>query len=488
MRAAITGLVILENHFISDGSTFRLEPSNTSLVHIEKINTAEIVIHSPQELQARDKFLHKVLELKTEVTELINYDISVTGKSHGIFRKFCLNHKWLTQLVEESQKLCTAERHSLEAAIRDQSRIRDWMYDVIMSTNNGISFKIRAIFSNFSLENYGMRKRNDLFAQLYDLYRFQNMMMPEDEETEPEDKETAAGGDKLDGVAKHPINYFKIEGSSAYDHIMSDALALQDTNIVTANQMYNQDAKFRILLTDRLKYDFNKKFDEVRQIKAELVEAILTTNKTLTKIYENMNCMLSLLGVPQLRPPQLSVPQWQKDEFVKSIMEVDDSEIKAINRRKKKEEVRAAKRGRLLLWAVEFWVKALITMMDGVLEKLWAEEIKKNIPMPEFMLKKDAADYTLEDQKAFKEYEEKCRLLQEDRKKYLAILTQNEAKTKELKTNYILKLNEQVAEMMILKLKYDFADKHVRLRNLNTKAMYFKKLQWLDRIDFLRLV
>lgn len=484
MKCATTGIPTVENQYITDFSSFLVIPSFTSSILIGKIAAEEVIVHSPEEIEAREKLLVKVHNLHAEVTELINYDMSVTGKSHGIFRKFCLNHRWLEQLVQESQKLCEAERRSLEAAINDQSRIRDWLYYTIMSTNSGITFKVRAIFSSFSLENYGLRKRNDPFAPLFDLYRFQDMIMEEDEEAD-EDTE-AEEGVKPEAVVKK-LTYFKIEGPLAYDHIMSNDLAMQDTNLVTANQMYNQEAKYRILLTDRLKYDFNKKFDEVRKIKSELMDAILATNATLTKIYDNMNCMLRLLDRPQFKAPQLSVPQWQKDEFVKSIMEVDDSEIKAINRRKKKDEVKAAKRGRLLLWSVEFWVKALITMMDGVLEKLWEEEIKKNVPVPEFMLKKEPAEYTLEDQKALKEYEEKCRLLQEDRKKYLGILTENETKINELKTNYILKINEQVTEMMILKLKYDFADKHVRLRNMNTKMMYFKKLQWLNRIDFLRL-
>ncbi|XP_037807368.1 uncharacterized protein LOC119600860 [Lucilia sericata] len=487
MRVASTGIPTIENQFDED-TPLIVEPHLSSTQTINQV-TAEVVIeHSEEEKQKRKKLLQNIRELGKEVTDLIDYDMSVTGKSQGIFKKFCLNHKWLRQLIKEAEKLCEAERRSLEAAIEDQSRIRDWFYFIIMSTNSGISFKIRAIFSKFSLENYGLRKRNDKFALLYELYRFYDLESLEAEETqeEIEGKDTKEEVETKELKAKKHLNYFEVTGSSSYEHIMCEELAMQDVNIVTANQMYNQDAKIRILLTDRLKYDFNKKFEEIRQIKSELMEAILTTNNTLMQIYENMNCMLRLLGREQFKPPQLSKPEWQKDEFVKSIMEVDDSEIKAVNRRKKKAEVEIAKRGRLLLWSVEFWVHALITMMDGVLEKLWEEEIKKNIPIPEFLSKKEPAEYTLEDQKALREYEEKCRLLEEDRKKYLSILKENESQINELKTGYILKLNENVSEMMILKLKYDFAIKHVRLRNLNTKIMNFKKLQWLQRINMLR--
>ncbi|XP_013105013.2 cilia- and flagella-associated protein 43 [Stomoxys calcitrans] len=459
------------------------EPFTTPM---ESIRTDVVVEHSPEELRAREELLKKVKELEKEVTALIDYDISVTGKTHGIYRKFCLNHAWLQKLIEEAKKLCEMEKKSLEEAIEDQSKIRDWIRDFIMANSVSITFKIRAIFSNFSFENYGRRKDNDNFASFYDLYRFYNMENIDAEDEEEPQIETSGDTESLvTKVEQKRRKYMDIQGS-AYEHILSDELALQDIENVTANQMYNHDAKIRILLTDRLKEEFNKQFEEIRKIKFELMDTILGTNNALCAIYENMNCMLGLLKMDQFKPPELSVPQWQNDEFVQRIMEVDDSEIKAVNRRKKKAEITSMKHGRLLLWSVDFWARALVVMMDGVLEKLWQDEIKKDIPVPEFMLKKEPGEYTIEDLKVQRDYEEKVRLLTEDRKKYLKILTDNDNKVKEMKASYVLKLNEQIAQMMITKLKYDFSIKHVRLRNLNIKIMYFKKLQWLKRISMLR--
>ncbi|XP_061389538.1 uncharacterized protein LOC133324712 [Musca vetustissima] len=469
-----------------------MEHKEVHTMQIESIRSDVIVEHTPEEIQARDQLLQQIQEFAKEVTELIDYDISVTGKTHGIYKKFCLHHKWLEILLSEAQKLCEVEKNSLERAIEDQSRIRDWIRNLIMANSNSITFKVRAIFSNFSFENYGMRRSNDRFAKLYDLYRFYGVENIDEENEEDEElmelQEASGDNESIGRVvvqATKKRKYLYIQGS-AYDHIISDELALQDIDSVTANQMYNHDAKVRILLTDRLKEEFNKRFEDIRKIKFELMEAILSTNNTLNKIYDNMNCMLRLLKMDTFQPPKLSVPEWSNDEFIQRIMEVDDSEIKAINRRKKKAEITTVKHGRLLLWSVDFWVRSLMIMMDGVLEKLWEEEIKKEIPIPEFMLKKEVTEYTLEDQKALREYEEKVRILTEDRRKYLKILTENDARVNEMKSNYILKLNEQITQMMIIKLKYDFAIKHVRLRNLNIKVMYFKKLQWLKRISLLR--
>ena len=149
-------------------------------------------------------------------------------------------------------------------------------------------------------------------------------------------------------------------------------------------------------------------------------------------------------------------------------------------------EEAAKKHGRMLLWAIEFWVRALMYMMDGVLEKLWEEEIKKDIPIPEFMLKKDVTEYTLEDQRQLRDYEEKVRLLELDRRKFLRILHEREDNTNAQKTDYILRINEKCADMGMLKLKYDFAIKHLRLRILNNKILNFKRLMWQKKIKLLR--
>lgn len=490
MKVSLSVPSPVENSYLNT-ETESVKPCRESISPMSAIRPDVIVQHTPEEIQARDELLEKFKELGREISDLIDYDISVTGNTHGIYKKFCLNHAWLEQLIAEAKKLCEVEKISLEKAVEDQSRIRDWIRNLIMANSDNITFKVRAIFSNFSFENYGRRKIKDEFSTLYDLYRFYDMENI-DKENEEDDllEHIEQSGDsestgKLVPLQKKTRKYMNIQGS-AYEHIISDELALQDIDSVTANQMYNHDAKIRILLTDSLKEEFNRKFEEIRKIKFDLMEAILGTNASLEQIYENMNCMLKLLRKDTFKPPELSVPQWQNDEFIQRIMEVDDSEIKAVNRRKRKDEILTLKHGRLLLWSTDFWARSLVVMMDGVLEKLWEEEIKKEIPLPEFMLKKEPTEYTLEDQKTLREYEEKVRLLTEDRHRYLKMLNENDAKVVALKSYYIMKLNEQVTQMVITKLKYDFSIKHVRLRNLNIKIMYFKKLQWLKRISVLR--
>ncbi|XP_053962555.1 uncharacterized protein LOC128866081 [Anastrepha ludens] len=455
---------------------------------------------SPQSLELRAAIDKRIVELENEVRALIDYDISVTGKTQGIYRKFCLNYNWLTKLNVEARKVCEIERQSLEESILDKSRIRDWILNLITADTAKISIKIHAIFAENLFENYSLSKTVKELAEFFDLYRFQDIEADEEEEDieenvpqkEPGRGEVVVGVDDEDenppeevAVVKKKRKLYQIVGN-VYEHIMAEDFQLQDINLVTANQMYNEDIKFKMLLEGPLREEFNKIFDEVQQYKQEIMSNILDTNASLNHIYEDMNIMLRLLGLKTFIAEKLSVPALMNDEVLERIMTVDDSEIKAVNRRAKKAVVSDQKHGRMLLWSLDFWIRALNTMMDGVLEKLWEEEIKKTPPEPEFVSKRQPHEYTLEDQKLLRIYEETLRLLKEDRQKYLRILDVNERKTIDLKNNYIYKFNERCAQMAVLKLKYDLALEHFRVRLLGLKVTFYERVNLRKSMEELK--
>ncbi|XP_030374195.1 uncharacterized protein LOC115623795 [Scaptodrosophila lebanonensis] len=429
----------------------------------------------------RERVFTMIAEFAAKVTALIDYDMEVTGKSQGIFKKFCFNYEWLDAITDEAHKLCGLERESLELAIKDQSRIRDWIMRLVTAMASSINYKVRSIFADANFESFALLRKPNM--ELLDKYRFYDledhmrMSIMSDMELEeigppqhgPPPTDFDDEGEEEEDEQKKGFKEMKpfvVEGDSVYEHIMAPIFRLQDKNLVTSNQIYNVACKYRHYLNLPLKQEFNKLFHEAQQMKQETIDSVLNTNSVLYKIYDNMNIMLRLLQMDMFDPPALSVPQLAKDEAIKCIMEVDDSEIKAVNRRRKKTIDLGGKRGRLLLWSIEFWARALIIMMDGVIEKLWEEEIKKDIPLPEFMVKKQPHEYNLEDQKMFRAYEEAVRQLGEDRRKYLKILHENEAKTLELKTQQILKLN-----------------KRERLRSLNLKRINFQRVELRKRIN-----
>lgn len=60
---------------------------------------------------------------------------------------------------------------------------------------------------------------------------------------------------------------------------------------------------------------------------------------------------------------------------------ISPSEQEILDKKMAEEE-----RMRKMLLADDFRERALVVMMDGVLEKLWEDEIKKNIPKPRCMV------------------------------------------------------------------------------------------------------
>ncbi|KAH8294176.1 hypothetical protein KR054_009136, partial [Drosophila jambulina] len=461
--------------------------------------------YSPAIMLKHEKLFRLIKNFSEKVTELIDYDISKTGKTRGIFKKFCFHYTWLDQLTEEAHKLCALERTSLEEAIADQARIRDWIMRLVTRDAVSINYKVRSIFADANFESFAFRRKLEMAE--FDLYRFYDLedhirlsqaSMLEEEFLPPPAQTQAQGHGPPPGMEDmelgeeeeteegpqglKELKQFVVEGPSVYEHIMAPVFQLQDKSIVTSNQVFNYNCKIRYYLSDPLKQEFNKLFHEAQQLKRATIENVMNTNVVLYKIYDNMNIMLRLLNMEQFEKPDLTVPALEQDEVIERIMEVDDSEIKAVNRRKPKTIDTGGKKGRLLLWSTEFWARALIVMMDGVLEKLWEEEIKKDIPEPEFMAKKQPHEYNLEEQKVFRAYEEAVRLLELDRRKYLRILHENEEKTLELKASQILKLNQRVAELMILKLKYDFALKQGQVRLLTLQKTNFNRVQLRKRI------
>ncbi|KAH8372425.1 hypothetical protein KR093_011492, partial [Drosophila rubida] len=451
-------------------------------------------LYTPADLLKREKIVAMVQEFAAKVTALIDYDISVTGKTKGVFKKFCYHYKWLEALTEEAHRLCAIERESLMLAIEDQSRIRDWIMRLVTRDAVNINYKVRSISAEANFESFSLVRKPNM--QVFDKYRFYDLedhMRFSTISAEGFDSErpTYVGSivGELDDDAKKAFADLKpyvVEGPSVYEHIMAAQFQLQTKNTVTSNQIFNDNCKFNYYLADPLKQEFNKHFHEAQQLKRETIDNVLTTNGVLAKIYDNMNIMLRLLRMETFEAPALTAPTLAKDEVIKCIMEVDDSEIKAINRRRRKTIDTGGKRGRLLLWSVEFWARALIVMMDGVIEKLWEEEIKKDVPIPEFVFKKQPHEYSLEDQKIYRAYEEAVRQLENDRRKYLGILHDNEGKTLQLKTKQILKLNQRVAELMLLKLKYDFALTQNLVRMLNLKTINHVRHKLREKIHGLR--
>lgn len=117
-----------------------------------------------------------------------------------------------------------------------------------------------------------------------------------------------------------------------------------------------------------------------------------------------------------------------------------------------------AERRRLALLADDFRERALIKMMDGVLEIRWEDEIKKCPPKPECIASdKDPKDYNEEDIVSIRMYEEELRQLGFAREKYHQMLQEEKSKIYRNLNDQIQKFNVKVGETLLQKMHVEFA-------------------------------
>nr|CAH7727119.1 unnamed protein product [Callosobruchus chinensis] len=163
-------------------------------------------------------------------------------------------------------------------------------------------------------------------------------------------------------------------------------------------------------------------------------------------------------------------PQWSQHEKPWLIMQVLDEEMtitpyvspseQAILDGKAAEEERI----RLAMLADDFRERALMKMMNGVLEVKWEDELKKDVPKPKCMLEKDPAKFTEEDLRAVRDYEEKVAFLKSERERYKNILDGEFTKIAVSVRDSIRKFNQKVKETVEYKMLIDSGMNHESLR------------------------
>lgn len=107
---------------------------------------------------------------------------------------------------------------------------------------------------------------------------------------------------------------------------------------------------------------------------------------------------------------------------------------------------------KLLLLADDFRERALMAMMDGVLEVRWEDTIKIDVPKPACMLEKKPEDYTSEDISAVKQYEKDVQFLTEERERYNRMLEAEYGRVMELLNDGIDKFNGKLIELFHVSL------------------------------------
>lgn len=105
-----------------------------------------------------------------------------------------------------------------------------------------------------------------------------------------------------------------------------------------------------------------------------------------------------------------------------------------------------AERIRQLLLADDFCERALIKMMDGMLEIRWEDTIKIDVRKPACILEKQPEQYTPDDIAAIRKYEANVENLRQERERYRRILEADYAKINGLLQEDIDKFDAKLNE------------------------------------------
>ncbi|XP_034943890.1 uncharacterized protein [Chelonus insularis] len=214
---------------------------------------------------------------------------------------------------------------------------------------------------------------------------------------------------------------------------------------------------------EQLRSYFNEAFYQVHQMKHKTMTFIIEKNAKIRQIDSELTLMFNQ-SVPELFPD----PQWHQREQPDSILEVLDHEIAQKTMSSSQQDFSDKKNVevenmRLSMLSTDFREKALMEMMDGVLEMRWVDVIKKDINKPLCILTKKPEEYTAEDILDIKQYELEVRALMQEREKYKRILENDFEKVMKIVKEEINKFNSHLHDLLVKKMKVESAIQQLNL-------------------------
>lgn len=233
---------------------------------------------------------------------------------------------------------------------------------------------------------------------------------------------------------------------------------------------------------------FNGIFDKMMEMKHIEMNLVQQRHDRLRYIKDELNILEKLKHSGIVHKDELTDPSYEPDEKPETIVKVEADEvpitpyISPSRQHILDEEFAMAEARRLAMLADDFRERALIKMMDGVLEIRWEDEIKKSPPKPEcILLDKDPKDYTEEDLLALKQYEEELRQLGYAREKYRQMLVEEREKTYRNLDDQIQKFNYKIGETLLQKLRVEFAIGSEELKLLGFFLFNFQRKEMAQK-------
>ncbi|KAM3925380.1 cilia- and flagella-associated protein 43 [Leptodactylus fuscus] len=248
---------------------------------------------------------------------------------------------------------------------------------------------------------------------------------------------------------------------------LSDQYGGDISNLYSQLEMHSREEKINqiILLQDiiyNVKAAFNKEFEVFYRQKEQEVTRVNERNQRIREIMAELNIQEKLIE-----------PKLSDNEKPERALTVEDSEIKVEKyltpEQKEKAEQQAKQEEEKRLAAQEDNAKqrALNDMMGGVLEVKKEDILRMEVAQPGFLSKAET-EWTEDEKKQFKDYDKKCKELNEEKEKYRKIL---EAEMKKIQASIMettLAFDEILSKLFEKKVKCEMViyQEELKISNL----------------------
>ncbi|KAJ9595407.1 hypothetical protein L9F63_013391, partial [Diploptera punctata] len=411
--------------------------------------------------------------------------------------EFDLDVATRNELMEENKIICTQIERKLKAKIFVQDKLCEILKRKFWDSVEIKGRKLRAIMGKGEVESYSIfapdpgfeeevnwiKERRNLEVHLQSDDHFQPW---EAEEDQPKGFVIRAS---LAGITSSSINIretlsalttereeeeeedkalkLALSGSTSHEFVELYPNHHNQFEMTSYIQLYNEIILL-MNVTNKLREYFNEKFNEVYNLKEREMAHVREKNARLYHVLSEMN----------KTDIEAIEPSWTQDEQPERIMTVEDKEVPispyiSPSEQMILDQLAAEEEAfRLAQLADNFRELALITMMDGVLELRWEDEIKKDIPKPKCMLEKNPKDYNEEDLRAIRDYEEKVVFRLSERERYRKMLEAEFKKLSQAQKDSVLKFNNRLADLFLLKLKIESAIGYENLKIIRGKVIF----------------
>ncbi|XP_022907276.2 cilia- and flagella-associated protein 43 isoform X1 [Onthophagus taurus] len=448
--------------------------------------------------------------VKSELKKLLTKNQQGPENELLDIQDFNLDLEFKNQMIADNVIKCKETKIYLEALIVAQDNVSKWIKSYCWDPMKVPGKTIFGIFSAIDVENYTLLpddKGQEQILNYIEQYRDIEKLMASCDIFEPWNP--IDPDDLWEFTKKAPCIAKEQEEQTIMDDIDNDTdLVQEDADTYPSKEtqaalmgssthqfvdlipghydqrqiqtFYQSEYETLLLKAEEIKLMkyFNKEFDAVMAIKQRDMKNLLDRNARLRVIISELNFFTE-----QQTDIFVVDPVWDQKEEPDKILEVTDDEITITPYISPSQqaildaEAAERERIRLLLLADDFKERALMRMMNGVLEIRWEDELRKDVPLPKCVIEKKPEEFKEDDLRAIRDYEEAVKFLESERLRYRRMLCAEYGQLGTSVRESVVKFNNRIGELLLEKIKVDAAIDAECLKIHRMRIINMKKIE-----------